>query len=379
MAGTILAGDNEGGVTLMVMTEELDAGPIVARWPVPLAGRETTPELEASLADLAAEVVPPDLERWAEGEIETEPQDDRAATHVHPFTRADGWIDWRRPAVEIDRQVRALQPWPGAWTTIDDRRIHVRRAGRWAASTTSRSEPSCPASAARRVRRRGARARDRAARGPPTMPADAWRRGLAREHVSRDWPAGGGPPLARRRAGQGGCEVVASLRPAGAAGSRRPRRPRSSRLRARACSAPASGTSPRSTSVPRSALTLRRALRHLGVAEEDRLGAVAQGHIVVWSDAAAAQGQRLDLALRGASQRVQDALRLTSGAANGCRSLVDEPGPPRLPACGSGRKAAAAPVAPATIPSPRAPSQPGPAPSAEVRARARSAAVSPAS
>ena len=112
----------------MVMTEELDAGPIVARWPVALAGRETTPELEARLADLAADVVPPVLERWAGGEIETEPQDDSAATHVHPFTRADGWIDWRRPAVEIDRQVRALQPWPGAWTTIDDRRLHVRRA-----------------------------------------------------------------------------------------------------------------------------------------------------------------------------------------------------------------------------------------------------------
>jgi methionyl-tRNA formyltransferase len=67
VAGTILAGDPEGGVTLMVMTEELDAGPIVARWPVPLAGRETTPELEARLADLAAEVVPPVLEQWARG------------------------------------------------------------------------------------------------------------------------------------------------------------------------------------------------------------------------------------------------------------------------------------------------------------------------
>ena len=65
VAGTILAGDPEGGVTLMVMTEELDAGPIVERWPVLLTGRETTPELEARLADLAAWVVPPVLERWA--------------------------------------------------------------------------------------------------------------------------------------------------------------------------------------------------------------------------------------------------------------------------------------------------------------------------
>ena len=92
VAGTILAGDPEGGVTLMVMTEELDAGPIVARWPVALAGRETTPELEARLADLAAEVVPPVLRQWARGDIETEPQDDRIATHdpsVHPRGRLD--------------------------------------------------------------------------------------------------------------------------------------------------------------------------------------------------------------------------------------------------------------------------------------------------
>ena len=184
MAGTILAGDPEGGVTLMVMTEELDAGPIVARWPVPLAGRETTPELEARLADLAAEVVPPVLGQWAGGEIETEPQDDRAATHVHPFTRADGWIDWRRPAVEIDRQVRALQPWPGAWTTIDDRRLHVRRARPVGGvddvpiGALMPGEQPCVACGAGALQLEIVQPE-----GRPTMPAEAWRRGLAREHI----------------------------------------------------------------------------------------------------------------------------------------------------------------------------------------------------
>ena len=128
VAGTILAGDAEGGVTLMVMTDELDAGPIIGGWPVPLTGRETTPELESRLADLAAEVVPPQLDGWVAGTLDAAPQDATKATMVRPFTRRDGWIDWSRPAVEVDRQVRALQPWPGAWTTIDDRRIHVRRA-----------------------------------------------------------------------------------------------------------------------------------------------------------------------------------------------------------------------------------------------------------
>ena len=184
VAGTIQAGDPEGGVTLMVMTEELDAGPIVERWPVPLTGRETTPELEARLADLAADVVPPVLERWAGGAIETELQDDRAATHVHPFTRADGWIDWRRPAVEIDRQVRALQPWPGAWTTIDDRRLHVRRARPVAGvddvpigALMPGAQP-CVACGAGALELEIVQPE-----GRPSMPAEAWRRGLAREHI----------------------------------------------------------------------------------------------------------------------------------------------------------------------------------------------------
>ena len=184
VAGTILAGDPEAGVTLIVMTEELDAGPIVEHWRVPLTGRETTPELETRLADLAAEKVPPVLERWAETGVEVVPQDDRAATHVHPFTRADGWIDWSRPAVEIDRQVRALQPWPGAWTTIDDRRLHIRRARPVAGvddvpigAILPGAQP-CVACGAGALELEIVQPQ-----GRPTMPAEAWRRGLAREHI----------------------------------------------------------------------------------------------------------------------------------------------------------------------------------------------------
>src|SRR6185436_19832454 len=112
VASTILAGDQASGVSLMVMIPELDAGPIVAQWPVALA----------------AEVVPPELERWASGALQTEPQDPKQATLIKPFHRADGWLDWRKPAEVLDRQVRALQPWPGAWTTIDGRRLHIRAA-----------------------------------------------------------------------------------------------------------------------------------------------------------------------------------------------------------------------------------------------------------
>jgi methionyl-tRNA formyltransferase len=128
VAATIRAGDAEGGVTLMVMTERLDAGPIVEQWRVPLGGRESTPRLERQLAELAATVVPPVLVRWAAGELRSVPQEDDAATLTHPFTREDGRIAWDDAAHAIDRQVRALQPWPGAWTLAGGRRLHVRAA-----------------------------------------------------------------------------------------------------------------------------------------------------------------------------------------------------------------------------------------------------------
>jgi methionyl-tRNA formyltransferase len=184
VAGTILAGDAEGGVTLMVMTPELDAGPIVARWPVELTGRETTPELEARLSDLAAAVVPAELGSWAAGTATSEPQDESLATHVHPFKRADGWIDWRRPAIEVDRQVRALQPWPGAWTTIDDRRLHIRRARPVSGVDAVPIGALLPGDEPRVACGVGALALEIVQpEGRPTMPAEAWRRGLSREHV----------------------------------------------------------------------------------------------------------------------------------------------------------------------------------------------------
>lgn len=184
VASTILAGDSNGGVTLMVMTDELDAGPIVAQWPVALTGRETTPQLEARLAQLAAEAVPPVLERWAGGQLDATPQDERAATLIRPFRRADGWIDWQRPADVLDRQVRAMQPWPGAWTTIDDRRLHVRLAHPVAGVDGVPIGSLLPGDWPRVATGQGALSLDVVQpEGKGTMPGDAWRRGLARDHV----------------------------------------------------------------------------------------------------------------------------------------------------------------------------------------------------
>ena len=184
VASTILAGDSTGGISLMVMTPELDAGPIVAQWPVTLSGRETTPELEARLSELAAEVVPAELEHWAGGTVRTEEQDPKLATLIKPFRRADGWLDWRKAAEQLDRQVRALQPWPGAWTTIDGRRLHVRAAHPTAGVDGVPVGALLPGAWPEVATGQGALALDLVQpEGRPAMPADAWRRGLGRDHV----------------------------------------------------------------------------------------------------------------------------------------------------------------------------------------------------
>ena len=184
VAATILAGDPEGGVTLMVMEARLDAGPIVAQWRVQLTGRETTPELEDSLARLAANVVPAELERWAAGMLEPRPQDERAATLVRPFRREDGRLDWSRGATELDRQVRALQPWPGAWTTVDGRRLHVRRAHPLPGFDNVPIGALLPGDPVRVACGRGALGLELVqAEGRAPMDAVAWRNGLQRQHV----------------------------------------------------------------------------------------------------------------------------------------------------------------------------------------------------
>jgi methionyl-tRNA formyltransferase len=192
VASTILAGDPEAGVSLMVMSERLDAGPVVAQWSTPLSGRETTPELEQRLSLLAAERVPAELDAWVAGTLQANPQDERGATLIRPFHRRDGWIDWRRPASAIDRQVRALQPWPGAWTTIDGRRLHVRAAHPLAGVDGVPIGAVLPGDWPQVACGEGALALEIVQpESRPAMPADAWRRGLAREHVLLG--AGGAP------------------------------------------------------------------------------------------------------------------------------------------------------------------------------------------
>lgn len=125
---TILADDRETGVTLMRMDEGLDTGPIVAvdRWR--LAGSETAPELEQRAAGAAAGLLSAALGPWLRDELAVAPQDDSTATLTRPLRREDGRLDPDRPAVELARQVRAYQPWPGSFIEIADERLVILAA-----------------------------------------------------------------------------------------------------------------------------------------------------------------------------------------------------------------------------------------------------------
>jgi methionyl-tRNA formyltransferase len=112
---TILAGDTEAGVTIIRMDRGVDTGPIVTAERVALTGHETAPELESRLATLAADLLARTVEPWVAGELVARPQDGAAANATRPLRRADGRLDPTRPAVELERAVRAYLPWPGTF------------------------------------------------------------------------------------------------------------------------------------------------------------------------------------------------------------------------------------------------------------------------
>ncbi len=127
--GAILAADETTGVTLMRMDEGLDTGPIVAQVEMPLDGSEVAPELEERLAQMGADLLIEHLPAWLDGSLTARPQSEEGATLTRPLRREDGRLDPERPALELERQVRAYQPWPGSFLEIDGARVKVWRSG----------------------------------------------------------------------------------------------------------------------------------------------------------------------------------------------------------------------------------------------------------
>lgn len=116
VAHAILAGDAETGVTILRMNERIDAGDVLAQEATPIGPRETAGELTARLAGLGAGLLVRTLAAIAAGEAHPIPQDASRATRAPALDKADGAVRWDRPAAYLARFVRAMAPWPGAFT-----------------------------------------------------------------------------------------------------------------------------------------------------------------------------------------------------------------------------------------------------------------------
>ena len=121
----IRAGDQESGVTIMLVDAGLDTGPLLAKRARPLADHETGQSLHDKLSILGAELLMETLPRYLNGEIEPRAQDDSLATYAPQIKKADGKINWTCSAAAIERLARAFTPWPGAYTSWHDAQLRI--------------------------------------------------------------------------------------------------------------------------------------------------------------------------------------------------------------------------------------------------------------
>ena len=112
----ILRGDPKTGITIQKITLHMDAGPILLQEVIPLNGTETTLSLTRYCAERGAELLVQVLKEIEMGTVQEIPQDESQATYCKLITKEDGEIHWSIPAVQIERMVRAYNPWPTAWT-----------------------------------------------------------------------------------------------------------------------------------------------------------------------------------------------------------------------------------------------------------------------
>ena len=121
----ILMGDSKSGVTIMQMDEGLDTGDILLQESIPIEADDTGGSLFDKLAGLGSQLIVRALPMIESGELKPVPQDEALADHVGMLTKSMGQIDFQRSAAETERQVRGMNPWPGAFTSYKGRQLKV--------------------------------------------------------------------------------------------------------------------------------------------------------------------------------------------------------------------------------------------------------------
>ncbi|MGD9862134.1 MAG: methionyl-tRNA formyltransferase [Pseudodonghicola sp.] len=119
----IMAGDAETGVCIMQMEAGLDTGPVLLREATPIGAEETTDQLHDRLSAMGARLILEALDRL--DDLTPQPQPDEGVTYAAKIDKAEAQIDWTRPAAEVDRKIRGLSPFPGAWCEIGGERVKL--------------------------------------------------------------------------------------------------------------------------------------------------------------------------------------------------------------------------------------------------------------
>jgi methionyl-tRNA formyltransferase len=128
VVGTILAGEDAVGLSVLFIEDEMDAGDLLAQMTVPIDKDDTTGSVMAKLAGIAAPFFVETLAGWVAGEIRPQPQDHSQSTWVGRMNKEEGLIDWSLPAETLARRCRALAPWPGTYTYYGKKRLLVHGA-----------------------------------------------------------------------------------------------------------------------------------------------------------------------------------------------------------------------------------------------------------
>ena len=121
----IMAGDAETGVAIMQMQAGLDTGPVLAEARTPITAADTTADLHDRLAAMGADLIAETLARLP---LPAVPQAESGVTYAHKIDKAEARVDWTQPAEAVDRQIRGLSPFPGAWCMIGSERVKLLRS-----------------------------------------------------------------------------------------------------------------------------------------------------------------------------------------------------------------------------------------------------------
>jgi len=124
----LLAGDTETGITLMRIEAALDAGPILLQRPIGIRASDTSGRLHDELAGLGARTLLEGLDALAEGRLWPTPQPQEGVSYAAKIGKTEAAINWQRSAIEIDRQVRAFNPWPIAETRFEENQLRILAA-----------------------------------------------------------------------------------------------------------------------------------------------------------------------------------------------------------------------------------------------------------